>query len=221
MVWDSWIQDAEGVTSSRQRALGPQWPTDEQPNQDAKEVLWPREKIWVNIAIRHCLHSFLTHNKHHPLENKVWEIYIFIKKCIRSLLKSSLTVNDVSACKCIFVYVQLQLYVAIQHLNTLGRQKKILPAFTKISSQRIFTNLFRHKILFYSKRLVKGQWINVTLFKASCLLPKLFQFIERIIFIASVFRLMYSMAFTRGTIHMEGRFFYYQLGLVGFIYHSR
>ena len=45
-----------------------------------------------------------------PLENKVWEIYISIKKCIRSLLKSSLPVNDVSACKCIFLYVYVQLY---------------------------------------------------------------------------------------------------------------
>ena len=44
---------------------GPQWPTDEQPK--------PRcERTWVNIAVHPCLHSFLTHNKHHPFENKVW-----------------------------------------------------------------------------------------------------------------------------------------------------
>ena len=71
---------------------------------------WATQPRWVNIAIRPCLHSFLTHNKHHPFENKVWEIYIFIKKCIRSLLKSSLPVNDVSACKCIIVDVHVQLY---------------------------------------------------------------------------------------------------------------
>ena len=68
---------------------GPQWSTVDQPSQDEEDVLlWPREKVWVNIAVRPCLHSFLSHNKHHPFENKVWEIYIFIKKSIRSLLKS-------------------------------------------------------------------------------------------------------------------------------------
>ena len=50
-----------------------------------------------------------------PFENKVWEIYIFIKKCIRSLFKSSLPVNDVSACKCIFVYVHVKLYYGCEY----------------------------------------------------------------------------------------------------------
>ena len=86
-------------------------------SQDAKEVLlWSSGRTWVNVAARPCLQSFLTHNKHHSFENKVWDIYIFIKKCIRSLLKSSLPVNDVSASKCIFENVHVQLYVAIQHL---------------------------------------------------------------------------------------------------------
>ena len=58
-------------------------------------------RIWVNIAVHPCLQSFLTHNRHHPFENKVWEIYIFIKKCIRSLLKSSL---QLIMFPCIFVY---------------------------------------------------------------------------------------------------------------------
>ena len=33
-VWESWRQDAELRASGRQRALGPQWPTVEQPSQD-------------------------------------------------------------------------------------------------------------------------------------------------------------------------------------------
>ena len=45
-----------------------------------KKCCYGRERNWVNIAVRPCLHSFLTHNKHHFFENKVWEIYI--KKCI-------------------------------------------------------------------------------------------------------------------------------------------
>ena len=79
-----------------------------------KKCCYGRGRAWVNIAVRLCLHLFLTHNKHHLFENKVWEIYIFRKKCIRSLLKSLLSVNDVSTSKCIFVYVYVQLYVAIQ-----------------------------------------------------------------------------------------------------------
>ena len=37
--WVRWRQDVELRTSGRQRALGPQWPTVEQPSQDEKEVL--------------------------------------------------------------------------------------------------------------------------------------------------------------------------------------
>ena len=91
-------------TSCRQRALGPQWPTVEQP-----QPRWGgcaamlERRIWVNIAVRPCLHSFLTHNKHHPFENKVSGIYIFIKKCIGSLLKSSLSVDYVPVYICIRV----------------------------------------------------------------------------------------------------------------------
>ena len=81
---------------------------------------WGRS--WVNIAVRPCLHSFLTHNKHHPFENKVWEIYISIKKCIRSLLKSFIT-----DClfRCIFLYVYVQ-YYALQHKRNGGHLEHVL-----------------------------------------------------------------------------------------------
>ena len=59
-----------------------------------KKCSYGRGRTWVNVAVRPYLRSFLTHKKHHLFENKVWEIYIFIKKCIRSLLKLSLPVND-------------------------------------------------------------------------------------------------------------------------------
>ena len=64
-----------------------------------KKCCYGRGRTWVNIAVRPCLHSFLTHNKHHLFKYKVWTIYIFIKKCIRLLLKSSLFMF-----LCIFVY---------------------------------------------------------------------------------------------------------------------
>ena len=73
------------------------------PSQDMKEALLWSRRTWVNVAVRPCLHSFLTRNKHLPFENKVWEIYIFIKKCIRSLLKSSLSVDYVPVYICIRV----------------------------------------------------------------------------------------------------------------------
>ena len=63
-------------------------------------------RIWVNIAICPCLHSFLTHSKHYLFENKVWEIYI--KKCICSLLKSSLSVD----------YVPVYIYICVVYYTT-------------------------------------------------------------------------------------------------------
>ena len=41
-----------------------------------------RRRSWVNIAVYPYLHSSLTH--HRSIENKLWEIHIFIKKCVRS-----------------------------------------------------------------------------------------------------------------------------------------
>ena len=64
-----------------------------------KKCCYGRGRTWVNIAVCLCLHSFLTHNKHHLFENKVWEIYI--RKCIRSLLKSSLSADYVPVYICI------------------------------------------------------------------------------------------------------------------------
>ena len=64
-----------------------------------KKCCYGQGRTWVNIAVHPCLHSFITHNKHHLFENKVWEIYI--KKCIRSLLKSSLSVDYVPVYICI------------------------------------------------------------------------------------------------------------------------
>ena len=71
-------------------------------------------RTWVNIAVCPCLHSFLTHNKHHLFENKVWEIYI--KKCIRSLLKSSLSVDYVPVYICIRVLCNTRWLPEFQHI---------------------------------------------------------------------------------------------------------
>ena len=72
-----------------------------------KKCFYGRGRTWVNIAARPCLHSFLTHNKHFLFENKVWEIYM--KKCIHSLFKSSLSFDYVTVyiCICVVNYTTL------------------------------------------------------------------------------------------------------------------
>ena len=105
LVCVSWRQDAKVRTSSRQRALGPEWPPVDEDEAKMKKCCYGWGRTWFNIVVRPCLHSFLTHNKHHLFKNKVWEIYI--KKCIRSLLKSSLSVDYVPVYICIrVVYVR-------------------------------------------------------------------------------------------------------------------
>ena len=86
------------------------WPTVEQPSQDEKEVLqWTGKNLGQYSSLSLSL-AHLSHTTNITLSRIKCERYIFIKKCIRSLMKSSLPVNDVSACKCIFVYVHVQLY---------------------------------------------------------------------------------------------------------------
>ena len=80
---------------------GPQWPTVEQPKlRWERNAAMVKRRTWVNIAVRSCLHSFLTHNKHHLFENKVWEIYI--KKCIRSFVEVVITVVNVP----VYIYIR-------------------------------------------------------------------------------------------------------------------
>ena len=55
------------------------------PAKMRKKCCYGRGRSWVNIAVCPCLHSSLTH--HRNIENKVWEIYIFIKKCVRSFIE--------------------------------------------------------------------------------------------------------------------------------------
>ena len=71
---------------------------DEQPQprwrKSAKWVLedniacYDQESSWVNIAVCPYPHPSLTHHRNiNPFENKVWKIYIFIKKCVRSFIE--------------------------------------------------------------------------------------------------------------------------------------
>ena len=68
------------------------------PCQDAEEVLsgflkiiqraMVKRRSWVNVAVCPCLHPSLTHHGNiNPFENKVWEIHIFMKKCVCSFIE--------------------------------------------------------------------------------------------------------------------------------------
>ena len=53
----------------------PSWATQAKMR---KKCCYGQGRTWVNIAVRLCLPSFLTHNKYHLFENKVWEVYSFV-----------------------------------------------------------------------------------------------------------------------------------------------
>ena len=63
-------------------------------------------RSWVNIAVCPCLHSPLTH--HRNIENKVWEIHIFVKKCVCSFIGVR---HYLWLCLRLYLYM----YVGVQH----------------------------------------------------------------------------------------------------------
>ena len=72
--------------SLQTEGCGPQRPPVEQPRpRCGRSAAMAKKRSWVNIAVCYCLHSSLKH--HRNIENKVWEIYIFIKKCVRSFIE--------------------------------------------------------------------------------------------------------------------------------------
>ena len=88
------------------RLYGPRWPMVEEPKPRwERNAAIVKRRTWVNMAVCPCLQLNLSHTtKHHLFENKVWEIYIFVKKCIRSLLKLSLQLIMVVSIQHIFIY---------------------------------------------------------------------------------------------------------------------
>ena len=88
-----------------------------------KTYCYGRGRTWVNIAVRPCLHSFLTQNKHHPFENKVWEIYI--KKCIRSFIE---VVIISWLCSRVYLYTCSCIMDIQQHFQRLQILEWVCPA---------------------------------------------------------------------------------------------
>ena len=81
--------ESVGIKKARVRAslqtegCDPQRPLVEQPQPRCRRsAAMVKRRSWVNIAVCHCLYSSLTHH-----ENKVLDIHIFIKKCVRSFIE--------------------------------------------------------------------------------------------------------------------------------------
>ena len=83
---------------------GPQRTPVEQPQpRCGRSAAMVKRQIWVNIAGCPCLHLSLTHNRNiNPMVNKVWEIHIFIKKCVCSFIE---VVNHLCLYLCLYMYV--------------------------------------------------------------------------------------------------------------------
>ena len=80
----------EWEPANRLRTVALSDPRLSNPSHDAEDNsgCYGQEKGWVNMAVCPCLHSSLTHNRTiNPFENKVWEIHIFIKKCVRPFIE--------------------------------------------------------------------------------------------------------------------------------------
>ena len=72
--------------SLQTKGCGPQWPPVGQPQpRCGRSAAMVKRRSWVNLAVCPCLHSSLTH--HRNIENKVWEIHIFMKKCVHSFIE--------------------------------------------------------------------------------------------------------------------------------------
>ena len=70
-----------------------------------------KRRHWVNITVCPCLHSSLTHNRNLKcLKNKVWEIHIFIKKCVHSFIDVRKLYLIMFPLKCIFVFRLVYVY---------------------------------------------------------------------------------------------------------------
>ena len=100
MIWVSWRQDAKWEPVADWGLWALSNPQLSNPAKMRKKCRYGHKKNLGQITIRSCFHSPLTHKKHHPFENKVWEIY-FNKEVY------SLPVD----CSRVYLYM----YVAIQY----------------------------------------------------------------------------------------------------------
>ena len=86
----------------------PLWPLVEQLQlRCRRSAAMIKRRSWVNIAVCPCLHSSLKH--HRNIKNKVWEIHIFIKKCVCSFIELRHL--------CLIMFPLVYMDVGIQHIQ--------------------------------------------------------------------------------------------------------
>ena len=76
--------ESVGPRKARVRASLQRPPVEKFQPRCGRNAAMVKKRSWVNIAVCPYIHSSLTH--HRNIENKVWEIHIFIKKSVRSSL---------------------------------------------------------------------------------------------------------------------------------------
>ena len=99
----SWRQDAELRPAADRGPCGPQWPPVEQPSQDEEKVLVWSEELWVNITV--CPRfQLISHTQPTLTLSRIkCERYIFIKKCVRSIIEVRIL--------CLIMFLHIFVYV--------------------------------------------------------------------------------------------------------------
>ena len=104
MVWVSWSQ-LVGVRGSENQlpaeGLGPQDPRLSSPAEWERSAAKDRGTWGQYVAVCFVSNSPLTHNPFTALLHKVWEVYFFLKNCVRSFI----IVDYISACICVSLYM--------------------------------------------------------------------------------------------------------------------
>ena len=89
-AWDSsscsWSQMGNKMpaweSACRLRALGPQWPTVKQPNQNTKKCCYGQKNLRSICSSLSLSPTHLSHTRNiNPFENKVWGVYFYKEVC--------------------------------------------------------------------------------------------------------------------------------------------
>ena len=92
--------------SLQTEGCGPQRPPVEQLQpRCGRSAAVVNRKSWVNIAVCPCLYSSLIHNRNiNPLENKVWDTYLYKKKCVPFVIMFDYVSAYIYICICMWLY---------------------------------------------------------------------------------------------------------------------
>ena len=131
---------ARGRASLQSKCCSPQRPPVEQPQpRCGRSAAMVKRRSWVTITVCPCLRSSLTH--HRNIEDKEWEIHIFIKNCVRSFMEVR------KLCLIMFPLIFIFVYVFVYTTLKLKQSKgSLLPR----EESQLATNRRRRKVNFYA-----------------------------------------------------------------------